>query len=128
MFVKGTKVFADAYKYLKYKNSNSIGFVFEGDLNDFEELDVVLDIEISNNMIFWNNRNFIIIPKHMDYNTIKECIVKLRYNIDDQTAIILNKDIKISGELYYNKMQEYRAFASVLAKKIVNHIETVKHL
>lgn len=57
--------------------------------------------------------------KNMSYAAIKTFIIKLHYSIDDQLAIMLNNEIDMSGEATerYREMQEWREYATTIAKK-----------
>lgn len=57
--------------------------------------------------------------KNMSYAAIKTFIIKLHYSNDDQIAIMLNNEIDMSGEATerYKKMQEWREYATTIAKK-----------
>lgn len=54
-----------------------------------------------------------------NYADWKAYIIKRRYSNDDQIAIILNKDLSEEDTLRYNKMQEWREWAGIAAKKII---------
>ena len=49
-------------------------------------------------------------------------LIKIRYSNDDQIAILLNKDSSEEDLLKYNKMQEWRDWASILAKAFMDKI------
>lgn len=51
-------------------------------------------------------------------NDWKTAIIKSRYSNDDQIALILNKDDSEEGHMLFEKMQEWRSWASRLADKI----------
>lgn len=53
------------------------------------------------------------------YADWKTTIIKWRYSNDDQIAIMLNKDESEEDLERYNKMQEWREWASTLSKKII---------
>lgn len=111
-------VFADAGKILVGKNK--IGYKFEGSLEEFNEEEIKLDdMVIEGNLIKYSNGRIIELyrPKE-DYGQLKSRIVKRKYSNDDQIAIILNKDNSETDLFYYEKMQEWREWASVLASKI----------
>lgn len=57
--------------------------------------------------------------KNMSYAAIKTFIIKLHYSNDDQIAIMLNNEIDMSGEATerYREMQEWREYATTIAKK-----------
>lgn len=118
MFTKGNKVYADTYKYLQHKTKNIIAFSFVGKADDFDEIDMTLpiQIEIVGDMILWQGKKFAICVKKFDYASIKEQIIKSRYSYDEQIAIILNLDRSDEDRLLYQKMQEWRDFASEIAR------------
>jgi hypothetical protein len=53
------------------------------------------------------------------YSDYKKDIIKKRYSNDDQIAIILNKDDSEEDQMRYQKMMEWREFASFFAKKVL---------
>lgn len=55
--------------------------------------------------------------KGKTYAEIKTFIIKLHYSNDDQIAIMLNKDMNEEAAEKYEKMQEWREFASEVAGK-----------
>lgn len=120
MFIKGNTVYADAYHYLKHKTKNIIALSFKGNADDFFEykMDLPIQIEINNNTIFWQDRKLAIMPKSLSYKDVKERIIKSRYTYDEQIAIILNNDLGEDSE--YIKMQEWREFASHIARLVEN--------
>lgn len=122
MFTKGNTVYADAYKYLRHKDQNIIALSIKGSANDYEELELdhPLDVEVSGDMIFWNRRMFANIPDALTREAIKTSIIKSRYSNDDQLAILLNKDEDEMSTMYYQKMQEWREFASEVSKILIN--------
>lgn len=118
MFTKGNMVYADAYKYLRHKNKNIIALSFKGSADDFEEVEMTspIEVETDEDMLFWEKRKFAVIPERMEYAAVKERIIKSRYSNDDQIAIMLNKDTDREGAVYYQKMQEWREFATEVAR------------
>lgn len=124
MFIKGNMVYADAYKYLKHKTENQIALKAIGKETDFEELSMnsPLDVKSEGNLILWNDRKFACIPQTFDKDGVKTAIVKCHYNNDDQIAIMLNKEDGEEGAMYYQKMQEWRAFASYIAKEVFKQL------
>ena len=62
-------------------------------------------------VVFRNNEKY-------DYGQWKANIIKKRYSNDDQIAIMLNRGDEESN-MIYNKMMQWREYASVLAKKFV---------
>lgn len=123
MFTKEGTVYSDAYKYLRHKEKNIIALSIKGSADDYEELEMnhPLDVETSDGMVFWNSRMFANCPKSLTIDAVKASIIKSRYSNDDQLAIILNKDEGEKGDMYYRKMQEWREFASVIARIVCNN-------
>ncbi|WP_455963012.1 hypothetical protein [Bacteroides bouchesdurhonensis] len=120
MFVKGNTVYADTFKYLKHKEKRIIALSVKGSADDYEELSMndPLDVEVSNEMIFWNNRRFANRPEHLTKEGVKTSIIHSRYSNDDQIAIMLNKDASEEDAMYYQKMQEWRDFAAYIAGSV----------
>lgn len=58
------------------------------------------------------------------YADAKRFLVSKRYSNDDQIAIILNKDDSEEDALAYDKMQEWRAWASLVAHKVLEVINS----
>lgn len=122
MFTKGDMVYADAYKYLRHKNKNIIALSFKGSADEFEEVEMMLPVEvkIEGNMLFWEGRKFAVIPEKMEYASIKERIIKSRYSNDEQIAIMLNRERSEEDNVLYLKMQKWREFAAEIARKVLN--------
>ena len=53
-------------------------------------------------------------------DNIKKTLITSIWSNDDQIAIMLNKDSSPEDTLYYNKMQEWRGWASTLAHALVD--------
>lgn len=120
MYKVGNWVFADAGHHLK--RDNGIAYFFEDNKETIEEIPTTIDdMHRVSDIILWANNKIAqpIIPNGA-YGDYKKAIVQKKYSNDDQIAIILNKD---SGEeadtIAYNKMQEWREWASTVAKKIM---------
>ena len=107
MFTKGEKVFCEKGKYLTSKDKRKYGFVLQGNIEDYEELELndPLDIKISGNIILFQNNKLACLPESMDYVGIKTKLIKMKYSNDDQIAIILNKDNDSDDNVLYNKIQ-----------------------
>lgn len=78
----------------------------------------VTDSQISFDIFHWQN------PGIHNYADAKRLIIAKRYTNDDQIAIMLNKDDDEESALAFRKMQEWREWASVVAKKIMEVIES----
>lgn len=118
MYVKGNRVYADAYKYLKHKERNMVALSIKGNPDDYEELemDTPLEVTLKGNMISWNKGMFMKNVSGLSYEGIKSTIIKSRYSYDDQIAIMLNKDESEEKRMYFDKMQQWREFAAGLTK------------
>ncbi len=118
MFVKGKKIFADKGCYLKHKQLPIIGLTINGNPDDYEEIQVLdpLDVAVDGNKVLIYNRKFAILPDSISYSDIKKRVIKSRYSEDDQIAIILNKDNSEEDAMYFQKMQEWREFATEVAR------------
>lgn len=118
MYVKGNRVYADAYKYLKHKERNIVALSIKGNPDDYEEvsMDMPLEVKVNGNMISWNKGMFMKNVSGLSYEGIKSTIIKSRYSNDDQIAIMLNKDESEEKRMYFDKMQQWREFAAGLTK------------
>ena len=61
-------------------------------------------------------------PGIRTYADAKKFVVGVRYSNDDQIAIILNKDNSEEDALAFQKMQEWRDWAAVVAHKIMEEL------
>ena len=128
MYKKGNVVYADAYKYLVHKSKGIIAFAQSGDESEFEEKEFPMPIKIiDEGNGFYSIKD---VPKvkfyfsKSDYATVKTEMIKKRYSNDDQIAIMLNKDSGLEEDLFaYQKMQEWREWASTVAKKIMETLQ-----
>ena len=118
MFVKGDKIFADRGCYLKHKQLPIIGLTINGNPDEYAEVVMVdsLDAVVDGNKVLIYNRKFAVLPDSISYADIKKRVIKSRYTDDDQIAIILNKDESEEDAMYFQKMQEWREFASEVAR------------
>ena len=120
MYKIRNKVYAEAGYLLK--SSSRIGYAFEGNLIDFIEMPIIIDdMHIEGKYLVYNNG--LLVERYdpnLTYEQLKTKIVKRLFSNDDQIAIMLNKDDSENDLMLYNKMQEYRNWASVLAKKILS--------
>jgi hypothetical protein len=79
------------------------------------------DMHIEGKYLVYNNELLVErYDSNLTYEQLKAKIVKRIFSNDDQIAIMLNKDDSENDLMIYNKMQEYRGWASVLAKKILS--------
>lgn len=117
--VKNT-VYADAGCILLYKNK--YGFNFRNiDVSDVSEIKINIDdIYIKDKWIIYSNNFFRERNINADYGDWKKRFINKQFSIDDQIAIILNKDDSDEDLLLYKKMQEWRDWAGLLAKRIIS--------
>ena len=112
--VKNT-IYSDAGKVLIYKACKSYSHPEVESIAEEE-------VDFSNariNRIFIDYGGLRCLNHKYDYGQWKAAIIKWRYSNDDQIAILLNKDDSAEDKMRYDKMQEWREYASVLAKKFV---------
>lgn len=121
MFTDRNMIYADAYNVLQHKNK--IGFQLPYTEDVLETLIDLSSMYRDGNTMYYNNSTLAqSINKDWTYSDYKREIIKKRYSNDDQIAIILNKDDSEEDLLRYQKMMEWREFASTLAKKIIENI------
>lgn len=120
MYQIKNKIYADAG--YKLKHENKIAFNFENvDLKDVVEIPITFDnMRVEGNFIIYGtNRDYI---SCIEYGDWKKKLINKQFTNDDQIAIILNKDDSDDDLMLFNKMQEWREWSGVLAKKIVSVI------
>ena len=118
MFQSKNIVYADPGKYLI--GNHKVGYQFPGELSEFEEKDVDINIVKKGNRYVYNNGLFgVRIAKNASYSDIKAMLVKIRYSNDDQIAIIINRDDSEEDNLKFQQMQEWRSWCASLAKEII---------
>lgn len=124
MFTKGEKVFSEEGKYLTSKDKRKYGFVLKGTIDEFDEFSInsPLDINISGNLILFQNNKLACYPETMDYVGIKTKLIKMKYSNDDQIALILNKDNSEEDALLYEHMQNWREWSGYFAKEVVKFL------
>ena len=113
--------YAEAGKFLHGEKAR--GFGVPTSFGPFTEREIdlsnltVTDEFITFDSIRWAN------PGIHSYADAKEYIIKKRYSNDAQIAIMLNKDNSAEDELAYDKMHDWRDWASTVAHKIMEQIE-----
>lgn len=113
--------YADAGKYLVGEKAG--GICAPSSLGPFTERVIdISNLEVSNDYITFDNIRWIN-PGIHTYADAKKYIINKKYTNDAQIAIILNKDDSKEDALAYEKMQEWRAWASYFAHKIMEQIE-----
>ena len=118
MYRVKNKIYADAGSVLKYKNK--VAFSFEG-VNENDVLETKLNLEniqkIGNFVVYDGLKDRITTS---DFAKLKSKFVNKQFTNDDQIAIMLNKDDSEEDLFLFDKMQEWRAWAGIIAKKIVS--------
>lgn len=115
-------LYAKGFCYLKKKDANMVALSVVGNAEDWLEVEMILPLEVVVNGDYatWQNGLFAQnIKNKQTYDELKQSIIKSRYSIDDQIAIILNKE---KGEEFmeaFTCMQDWRNFASALATSII---------
>lgn len=120
MYKVRNKVYADAGKLLI--SSNKRGYIFQGELSEFSEEAIYLDdMKIEGDVLIYSNGMIreLYYPE-MTYEQLKAKYVKRLFSNDDQIAIMLNKERSAEDAYLYDKMQEYRDWCGVLAKKVIS--------
>ena len=122
MFTINNTIYADAGNILI--GDNKVGYQFIGKESEFKEQKIKYDdINIKGSFIKYDNGRLLEhIPRQPSCGYFKSRIIKKRYSNDDQIAILLNKDSSEEDLLKYNKMQEWRDWASILAKAFMDKI------
>ena len=118
MYIKNNVVYADAGNILISKTA--IGYSLIADMANIQEQQVNLqDMKLEGEFLKYSDGLVVQRYKNLNYAGWKADIIKWRYTIDDQMAIILNKDESAETLLEYNRMQEWRNWAGTLANKIL---------
>ena len=119
MYVKNNVVYADAGNILISKTA--IGYSLIANIANIQEQQVNLqDMKLEGEFLKYSDGLVVQRYKNLNYAGWKADIIKWRYTIDDQMAIILNKDESAEALIEYNKMQEWRDWAGTLANKILS--------
>lgn len=124
MYKIGNYTFADAGYHLK--RGGSIAYFFEDNGQEVQEVNTnIEDMHKSGSLIIWSgNKIGQSVIKNGDYGDYKKAIIQKKYSNDDQIAIMLNKDSGLEEDLFaYQKMQEWREWASIVAKKIMEVVQ-----
>lgn len=111
-------IYAEVGYYLRHKNKQIVGMQLTGDEADYEELRLPekLDVQADGNRVSWYGGLFSCVVGALNYEEVKKAVVKLRYTNDDQLAVMLNRD-KADGERMYVRMQDWRTFATEIARE-----------
>ncbi|MCH5234768.1 MAG: hypothetical protein J1E16_05690 [Muribaculaceae bacterium] len=129
MFTRNNKLYADAFKYLRNEKMNAVALMVNNP-EGWQEISFPEDFTVQveerhdekGNVIgydaFFHGRLFLIQLDSTDYNSVKSAVIRRRYSLEEQTAIILNKDKNEEKLKEYADMQAWRDFAALLASKI----------
>lgn len=119
MYKVRDKVYADAGKILIGKNK--IGYVFNGELSEFSEEDIIIsDMKVNGQFLTYSNGMVVeMYDKNATYESLKAKYVKRLFSNDDQIAIMLNHGRSEDDDMLFEKMQEWREWCGVLAKKVL---------
>lgn len=120
MYKVRNKVFADAGYILIGKNK--IGYSFLGELSEFSEERIIIDdMRIDGSLLIYSNgRIREIYNPNATYEQLKAKYVKYHFDNDSQIAIMLNKGNSEADNELFDKMQEWREWCGILAKKVVS--------
>lgn len=120
MYKVRDKVYADAGKILIGQNKR--GYVFQGELSEFSEEDIIIDdMRIEGKfLIYSNGRIRELYDASATYESLKAKYVKRHFSNDDQIAIMLNHGRSEDDNMAFDKMQEWREWCGVLAKKVLS--------
>lgn len=122
MFTKGNTTYSEAFGYLRHKRFNMVTLQTQGNADDFHEesFSRPLSVAVEGKIVKFG-KYFMVRPKSLEYGDIKAAMIKMRYSNDDQMAIILNRDQSPEDTVLYQKMQEWRQFASEVARAATAH-------
>ena len=120
MYKVRNKVHAEAGSILVGKNK--IGYIFQGELSEFSEEAISLDdMKVEGQfLVYSKGRIRELYDPNATYEQLKAKYVKRLFSNDDQIAIMLNKGNSEADDELFNKMQEWRDWCGVLAKKVVS--------
>ena len=113
--------YPEAGKYLVGEKAR--GFMAPTEFGPFTERVIELDnLEVTDQFITFDTIRWAN-PGIHSYADAKEYIIKKRYSNDAQIAIMLNKENSAEDELAYEKMQDWRDWASIVAHAIMEQLE-----
>jgi hypothetical protein len=120
MYKVRNKVYAEAGSLLIGKNKR--GYSFLGELKEFSEKAIRLDdMRIEGQFLVYSDGLIReLYSPDMTYEQLKAKYVKRLFSNDDQIAIMLNKDRSAEDSELFYKMQEYRDWCGILAKKVIS--------
>ena len=113
MYKVRNKVYAEAGSLLIGKNKRGSDFS--------EEAIRIDDMTVEGNFLTYSNGKIReIYNPNQTYEQLKAKYIKRLFSNDDQIAIMLNKERSAEDAELYDKMQEYRDWCGVLAKKVTS--------
>jgi hypothetical protein len=120
MYKVRNKVYAEAGSILIGKNK--IGYSFLGEVSDFSEKAIRLDdMKVDGQFLVYSDGLIReLYDPNATYEQLKAKYVKRLFSNDDQIAIMLNKDKSAADAELFDKMQEWRDWCGVLAKKVAS--------
>lgn len=120
MYKVRNKVYADAGSILV--GINKRGYVFLGELSEFSEEEIILDdMKIEGNfLVYSKGRIRELYNPNLTYEQLKSKYVKVQFSNDDQLAIMLNRGRSKDDDLLFEKMQEWRDWCGIKAKKVIS--------
>jgi hypothetical protein len=120
MYKVRNKVYAEAGSILIGKNKR--GYSFLGEVSDFSEKAIRLDdMKVDGQFLVYSDGLIReLYDPNATYEQLKAKYVKRLFSNDDQIAIMLNKDKSAADAELFDKMQEWRDWCGVLAKKVAS--------
>ena len=120
MYKVRNKVYAEAGHILIGKNKRCYSFL--GEVSDFSEKAIRLDdMRIEGQFLVYSDGLIReLYDPNATYEQLKAKYVKRLFSNDDQIAIMLNKGRSAEDAELFDKMQEYRDWCGVLAKKVIS--------
>lgn len=120
MYKVRNKVYAEAGSILIGKNKR--GYSFLGELNEFSEKAIRLDdMKVDGQFLVYSDGLIReLYDPNATYEQLKAKYVKRLFSNDDQIAIMLNKDKSAADAELFDKMQEWRDWCGVLARKVIS--------
>lgn len=120
MYKVRNKIYAEAGSLLIGKNKR--GYVFFGELKEFSEKAIRLDdMRIEGQFLVYSDGLIReIYNPNLTYEQLKAKYVKRLFSNDDQIAIMLNKERSEEDAELFDKMQEWRDWCGILAKKVIS--------
>jgi hypothetical protein len=120
MYKVRNKVYAEAGSILIGKNKR--GYSFLGEVSDFSEKAIRLDdMKVDGQFLVYSDGLIReLYDPNATYEQLKAKYVKRLFSNDDQIAIMLNKERSAEDAELFDKMQEWRDWCGVLAKKVIS--------